>query len=310
MDMRTTISTQISRATSALQSQSAAVAKYQAQITSSVRLQKASDGAADYVSLIDYQARDARLQNFKGSINSATLSLNNGVNSLTEASDILTKAHDLGLDGANAATDDQAAGALATEVDSLIGRFVDVANAKSGDSYLFSGAATSTPPFVVTATDPSGNPTAVSYQGSDDPSKGSVGQNYTVDTNYPGNQVFQSSSGDAFKALMTLRDNLRNPNLSQSDRATAINQSLSQIESIRGNIQTAMGQQASSLENLDAVNTRIDDVSVNNKEQIGNLQNTDYAEAAVKLQEQTNAFQASLLVTSKIFDASLMDFVK
>lgn len=309
MDIRTTVSTRLARTTANIQAQSAAAAKYEQQISSSLRIEKASDNPGDFVSLIDFKARDARLQNFKGSVNAANLNLNDGVNALTEAGNILTQAHNLGLDGANAATDDKAAAAIATQVDSLLSRLVDVGNTKSGDSYLFAGTASNTKPFSISAFDANGNPSAVSYSGADEKSKGTVGENLTVDTLYAGNAVFQSSSGDAFTALVNLRDNLRNPALTQGARADAINQSLSLLESARGNIQTTLGTQASTLENLTAVSTRIDDVSMNYKERIGTLENTDYAEASIKLQEQKNAFQASLLVTSKIFDATLVNFM-
>lgn len=309
MDIRTTVGTRLAMLTSNIQSQSAAVAKYQEQISSSLRIQKASDAPGDFVSLIDYKARDARLQNFKGSVNAANLNLNDGVNALTEAGNILTQAHNLGLDGANGATDNQAAAAIATQVDSLLSRLVDVANTKSGDSYLFAGTATTTIPFSISAYDANGRPSAVAYAGSDEKSKGAVGQNLTVDTLYPGNAVFQSSAGDAFQGLVQLRDSLRDPTLTQSARSDAINRSLALIDSARGNVQTTMGAQASTLENLTAVASRIDDVSQNYKLRIGTLENTDYAEATIKLQEQQNAFQASLLVTSKIFDASLQNFI-
>lgn len=309
MDIRTTVGTRLASITANIQAQTSQVAKYQQQISSAVRISKASDNPSDFVSLIDYKARDARLQNFKGSVNAANLNLNDGVNALTEAGNILTQAQNLGLDGANAATDDQAAAAIATQVDSLLGRLVDVANSKSGDSYLFAGTATTTKPFSISAYDANGNPSAVSYAGSDEKSKGTVGQNLTVDTLYAGNTVFQSSAGDAFTALINLRDSLRDPSLSQSARANSINQSLSVIDSTRTNILSTMGSQASTLENLTAVSTRIDDVSTNYKEIIGTLENTDYAEATIKYQESQNAFQASLLVTSKMYDASILNFI-
>lgn len=310
MDIRTTVGTRVARAQSSLQSQSASTAKYQQQITSGVKIERPSDGSVEFVTLIDYKARDARLGNYKETINSATLALNSGVNYLTEANSVLTKAFDLGLDGANAATDGPASLAIATEVDAILDRMIDLSNAKNGDSYMFGGTKISDPPFVVTARDTQGRPLAVSYQGSDERSKGSVSQGYTVDTLYPGNRIFQESGGDAFTSLMALRDALRDTSSPQNVRSTNINAALSQIQNARANVQSTMGEQASSLENLEGINTRIDDLRVNIKERIGTLENTDYAEASVKYQEQQNAFQATLLVTSKMFEFSLMDFVR
>ena len=144
MDLRTTASTRVAHAVANLQSQTAAIGDWQAKISSGKRLERPSQGPSDFVSLIDYKARDLRLSTSLGTISDATNDLNEGVSHLTEAGQVLTKAHALASDGANAATDGQQYEALASEVEGLLGRLIDLGNAKVGGRYLFGGTATTT----------------------------------------------------------------------------------------------------------------------------------------------------------------------
>jgi flagellar hook-associated protein 3 FlgL len=293
-----------------MSTQSNAIAKAQQEIASGKRLERPSQGASDFVTLIDYRSRDLRLKTFQDSINDTTTSLNDGVSHLTEAEEILTTAHRLGSEGANAATDDNAYEALATNVDALIERLLTVANSQSGGRYLFAGAASTTQPFEVTARDAAGRPTTIDYRGSDERSKGIIAPGQTVDTIYSGNRVFQSPGADVFQSLIDLRDTLRNPAPDQNTRATTLNARIKEIEVARKSVLSTVGEQASSLENLEALKFRIDDVRVNVQGRMGEIEGTDFAEAAVRFQEQQNAFQATLSVTAKIFEASLVDFVR
>jgi flagellar hook-associated protein 3 FlgL len=308
MEFRTTTGTRTNTAIAHLQSQAAGTAKWQTQILTAKRLNKPSDGASDFVSLVDLKSRELRLGTSLGTIADAANSLNEGVNHLTEAHSVLTRAHDLASDAANTHTDATSYEAIASEIDSLLGRFVDLANAKVGDRYLFGGTATTTPPYEITATDANGKPTAITYRGSDERSKGVVGQGQTVDTIYAGNQTFQPGP-DAFQVLMTLRDNLRDPSLSQAQRSDLLNQRMAELETTRTTVINTVGEQASSLESLQALQTRVQDVRINVQARAGELEGADFAEATVKFQEQQNAFQATLAVTSKIFAVSMVDYM-
>lgn len=309
MDLRSTVGTRVANAVSNLQSQAASTAHWQQQIASGKKLVKPSDAPSDFVQMIDYKSRSLRFDTHLTAIANSTTTLNDSVNQLQDAQNVLTKAQLLATDGANAPTDDQAYEAIATEVDALLDQMFGLANSKSGGRYLYGGAATTTPPFQITARDSAGNPTAISYSGSDDPSRGIIGAGQNVDTNYAGNRIFQQPGADVFQSLMSLRDNLRDTSMDQPTKSSAINQRLQEITTARAQLLTTMGQQSSSLENLDALKTRVEDAQVNVAGRVGELEGTDFAQAAVKFQEQMNSLQATLAVTAKIFDSSMLSFM-
>ncbi len=309
MEARTTVTTRIASALADLQSQAAATAKWQLQISSGKKLAKPSDNPSDFTTVIDYKARDLRFDSFKATIGDATEALNEGVSHLNEAQQVLTRAHELASEAANGTSDAPAYAAVATEIDALLERFVNLANSKVGDRYLFGGTATTTQPFEVTATNPNGLPTVITYRGADERSKAIIGQGQTVDAIYAGNRIFQGPP-DGFQALMDIRDALRNPALTQTALSTALNQHMASLEGSRAVLLNSMGEQSSSLENMEALVNRIGDVQLSVKSRVGDLEGADFAEASVRFQEQQNAFQATLLVTNRIFEVSMLDFVR
>jgi flagellar hook-associated protein 3 FlgL len=310
MELRHTVGTQVANVTANMQMQTAGAAFWQQRISSGIKLAKPSDGASDFVTLIDYKSRDQRLGNYQSAIADATSTLNDGVTHLTEAAQILTLAHNAASEGANASADEKSYEALAANIDAYINRMVDVANGKSGGRYLFGGTATTKAPFSVTGVDAVGRPTGIAYGGSDERSQGIIGANLSVDTTYSGNRVFQNPGTDVFQTLLTLRDDLRNPALTQPQRAAQLNQHMQSLDGARNYVLSSVGEQSSALENMEALRTRIDDVRINVQGRVGELEGTDFAEAAVKFQEQQNALNATLAVTAKIFEVSLLDFMR
>jgi len=116
---------------------------------------------------------------------------------------------------------------------------------------------------------------------------------------------------DVFQILSTLRDDLNNTrNLSPSQQAAALGQTLSELDRVNTNVLTVVGEQSASLQNLQAIDQHIQDVQLQTKQQIGNLQNADLTQVVVGMQEQRNLLQSTLYSTSRILSLSLLDFIK
>src|SRR6185437_2425401 len=84
---------------------------------------------------------------------------------------------------------------------------------------------------------------------------------------------------DVFQILTTLRDTLRNSqNLPPSQQATAVSQTLQELDRVHTSVLTVVGQQSASLSNLQAVDQHIQDVQLQTKQQIGNVQGADISQ--------------------------------
>lgn len=310
MNMRVTSQTQVNNAIANLRKQAAEGARYQDQIASGLRVKAASDSPADFVTISQARAFSRRSSTYSETLNDSTSDLNAGVSALTESNQILAKAKQLAAQAANGPSGDSEYEAFATEVDSLLRQMTDVANRQNDGHFIFGGTADNTPPFRVATTGPLGEPTSIAYDGAQERASGRIGQSQTVETKYAGDDVFLAAGASAFDALIQLRDNLRDTSLPSATKSRALNDRMTDIEAASSKISSAVGEQSASLAGMEAIQSRLGDLKFNADVRAGELEGTDYSEAVLKLKEQESTFQATLSVTAKLFQSSLLDFIR
>lgn len=309
MNIRVTAQTQTASAIANMQRQTAAIAKYQGELSSGWRVQLPSDDPAAYPALVRARTTSNRYAAYGQTISESTGTLNSGVTALGDVNDVLVRAKQIAIEGADASTTTDGFAALANEVDGLINRTLSAGNTQVDGQYLFGGTATGAPPFRVAATNASGNPTTIAYDGAAERARTVIGPGQTVDTRYTGTEVLQNASGDVFQALIGLRDDLRNPANAKGGSAV-FNQRLGEIEKASDTISNVTGEQASSLATLQAIQARMGDLKLSADTRVGELAATDFAETIVKMQEQSTGLQATLSVSSKLLQPSLLDFIR
>jgi flagellar hook-associated protein 3 FlgL len=311
MNIRVTGQTQTANAIAYQRLQFAALAKYQDQISSGLRVKLPSDDPSQFPALTHAKAAMLRFTMYSQTIADATTDLNASVNALQEVNNILVRAKEIAIEGANSTTEPRGGyEALAKEVDSLIDRALRAANAQQDGKYLFAGTATTTRPFLIAATDSNGRPTVISYQGTTDRSRVLISPGETVQVRYAGNQVFQSTGTDVFQALIGLRDDLRAAAVPGANMGQAISTRLGQIDAARTAIGESIGEQSASLAILDTLQSRIADLKLDATIRAVEIEGTDYAEAMVKLQSQDTALQATLAISARLLQPSLLDFLR
>ena len=192
MELRVNLNTMINQALASTSQQTAQLAQLQAEASTGNQLLEPSDGPAQTVALLAAQGQNAQLGSYLSNIQSATSTLNAGVTAMQQADNIITQAQQIALQGSQSGNSQQALDTLADQVNQLLNQLLATANTQNGNQYLFSGADPQTQPFVVSSTNSQGQPETITYQGSSIPSDVIVGPNQTVQTLYPGSQVFQS----------------------------------------------------------------------------------------------------------------------
>lgn len=312
MNVRVTAQTQTSSQIAYMRQRAAELAKFQDQVSSGFRVKLPSDDPGVFVSLSQARAASARLGAYAQNVSESTAVLNAGVSTLQEANDVLVRARQIALEGADATanTDPNSVEALASEVDGLIDRALRAANARPDGKSLFAGTAIATPPFRVAATDAQGRPLTVAYDGAADRARTLTGPNQTADTRYDGSRVFQQPGGDVFQSLISLRDQLRDTTLAGPARSAAFQQRIGDLDSARDAISRTVAEQSSTLATLESVQNLTGDVKLTADTRVGELSGTDYAEAVVKMQEQETALQAIYATTVKLLQPGLLDFIR
>jgi flagellar hook-associated protein 3 FlgL len=310
MNMRVTAQTQMNNAVINLRKQQADAVKYQDQISTGTRVKAASDKPADFVAIQQARAFGRRTGTYSETLSDATSDLNGGVEVLTESNRLLSKGQQLAAQAANGPSSDAEYEAYATEVESLLKQMIDLGNRQNGSKYLFGGTAEDTPPFQIATTGPTGQPTSIAYNGAPERAGGRIGQTQTVETKYVGAEVFLASGANAFESLIKLRDNLSDNTLAPATKSRALNDRIADLSASSSRISEVIGEQSASLAGMEAVQSRLTDLRLTADSRAGELEGTDYAEAVVKLKEQESAFQATLSVTSRLLQSSLLDFIR
>jgi flagellar hook-associated protein 3 FlgL len=278
-----------------MQRQSAAVGRYQSQLSSGARVQVPSDDPGGYATLNRLRAASDRYEAYGQTMTAATTDLNAGVSALQDVNDTLVRATQIASEAASGTTNPTGATNLASEVDSLIDRMMTAANAQTDGKYQFGGTATDRPPFQVTGTDAAGRPTGIGYTGAAERGRVLVGPGQTADVRHTGAEVFQRPGAGVFENLLALRDTLRDANLSPDARSRALSARMDGLAAAREAVSDSMAEQSSTLATIDAIQARFGDLKIAAAEREGQVGGTDYAETIVKLNEQQTALQGSLL---------------
>lgn len=161
------------------------LAKYQLQLSTGLKLHKASDNPAAMERVLALRAQDSRFDSDVNAINHVSSVLNQSVSHLQEARSILASAKQVAID----ATQPDAEGVRETharELDGLLDRLVAIGNASEGGRYLFGGANSDTPPFAAEGD-------RILYSGGNQRTDVPLGRHRLFNVLYPGSELFQSS---------------------------------------------------------------------------------------------------------------------
>jgi flagellar hook-associated protein 3 len=124
-------------------------------------------------------------------------------------------------------------------------------------------------------------------------------------------QVNHSGTYDAFQILQALSADLRNAaGTSATNPSASISSRIGELDRVRTNVLGVVGEQSSSLQNLDAIDRHATAVQLQTKELVGNLESADIPTVLVDVQQQQNLLQLSLESASQLFNTSLLSFLK
>jgi flagellar hook-associated protein 3 FlgL len=264
------------------------------QISASKKLIKPSDNPADVRTAVGLYDTLAQLNQFGRNIDTATNTLSSMDGALSSAGQLIQRANELAIQGANGTLSPSDRKSMATEVSQLTEAMAQDANAKVGNSYIFSGFKTDTPPYQVTGPGQVG-----AYQGDNGVVLARVGPSSTMQVSLAGGAVFQSG----IDALTQLQTDLNSGNAVQASTITQISnalQDLSQAQATVGARENRMTDAKNTQQNLITSNTAL----------LSGLQDVNMPAAITALTQAQTTYQASLAVTAKVMQTSLIDYLK
>lgn len=189
---------------------------------------------------------------------------------------------------------------LATELESLRGRILDIANTKNGDEYVFGGADQTAPPFNALNAAPSALSATARYIQIEPGAK-------AIPTGVTADKVFADATSDIFADLANAANALRGTGNPAADKTTLQNTMTrlgfyaEQSAVARASVGVNMSAAEAARENLDNAFLSID-------ERAAEIEGADFAETAVELSETQKSIEATLQVAANS-RRTLFDFL-
>ena len=131
-----------------------------------------------------------------------------------------------------------------------------------------------------------------------------IGRSGTAAIEYPG-------TADALATLIALRDDLRNTrNLTDSQWQDAITRRIEDVDRVREGVMSTVGEQSVALENLDSLQLRAEQLQLETRTQISELESADLSQVVIELQNEQNLLQFTFATSVGLLDQSLLDFLR
>ncbi len=146
--------------------------------------------------------------------------------------------------------------------------------------------------------------TGVQYQGTSGLQAIEVGDNQTVKTNLPGNQVFTGETIDLFASVKQMVAALN------GNYGGGIEQGNADTETATSQVVEAQGEIGALTNRLDTTNGNLEEFRILLAKSLSDNQDTDLVQAISELQQQQLALQATAQIASMIFETSLLQFLR
>jgi flagellin-like hook-associated protein FlgL len=118
-------------------------------------------------------------------------------------------------------------------------------------------------------------------------------------------------TSDVFNVLRELRDDLLNSRgLSPSEQNEALNRRLSDVERIQDHLLNIVGVQSVTLEQIDRLASRTEDLKLAEKVNYSDNISADVAQAALRLQELNNLQQYTMAAVGQLLTPNLLNYIQ
>jgi flagellar hook-associated protein 3 FlgL len=291
------------------------LARTQEQAASGLVINRPSDDPVGAGLAVTLEATLAALAQQARTVSGARARVTAGEGAIADAQQLLVRARELALQGANATQSASTRAQIASEVAGLHATLLASANARYDGGYVFAGFASDAAPFVASGPFSSPPPAAptVSYLGDGSEIQVEIEAGVQVSMNADGRRAFlgdgdgnglpDSGREDVFEVLGDLWEALS----SNDPAATAavlprIDRALDQLSVERTGFGVTGGR-------LEAAEQRLAQRSLDAEARLSQLRDADMAEVVSKLVQQESALEAGLSGMAQLLQQSLLDFL-
>lgn len=274
------------------------IVRAQEQIASQQRIVKPSDDPSIFGQAILEKAALADNEQWIRNIQFGTARAAVADQTLGQVQNLISRVRELAVQARSDTTSAQGRVTIAQEVRQLHRQLIQVANTEVAGQPVFAGTKTDAPPFVL------GTGDSVAYQGNSESQSIAVGPNQTTQIVLPGDQVFTGGTTNIFGDLSNLLTAL------ESNNGAGIEAGIAALDQATTQIGLAQGQIGAIVNRLETAQGTSQVVSEAIQKVLSDQTDTDLATALTELQLQETAYQATSQMFARLFDSSLLRFLR
>ena len=282
--------------------QLARIAQYQERLATGLRVNRPSDDPIAASRAINARIELQKNARFTGNIQDLGPTLGDAENALHGITEVFHRAQELTVQAANGTNSQAQLDSIALEIDSLLESAFATANTRSNGRSIFAGTRTLSDAFGATRV--GGEITAVTYNGNNNLISVDIAAGSQVSANIPGSTAFQGTA-DIFQTLIGLRDDLRAGN-----RANVQNVRLGQVQASLVQSLFISARIGATQNRLDLVSNGLQDGDVRLQKLLSEKIEADYADTVLHLNIAQNSYTAALNAAGRVFESSLIDFLR
>ncbi|GAA4344843.1 flagellar hook-associated protein FlgL [Angustibacter luteus] len=293
--MRITQSSIAASSLANLQASLARNAQLQEQMTSGKVINRPSDSPTGIVTVMSMKSQIASSTQYSRNASDGAAWLGTVDSTLQTVNERLQRVRDLVLQGSSTGTlDPTSRQALATEVTSLRGELMGLANTSYSGRPIFGGT---------TANAKAYDDTTYAYQGNDGQVTRRLDSATTVEVGASGPTVFGDGATSMFKMLDDIATNL-------VSNTPALAGNLAQIDGRMNDVLQTLTDVGVRTNRVTAAQTNADDNVLSMSSTLSGVEDIDLPKTILDMQLSSNAYQAALSATAKVLQPSLMDFLR
>jgi flagellar hook-associated protein 3 FlgL len=265
----------------------------QQRLASGKQINKPSDSPAATVSVMALRSEVAANKQYARNADDGLGWLNAADGALQSASELVTRARGLVLQGMSSQTGPEAKQALAQEIRQISEALRDTANTSYLDRPVFGG----------TTNEATAYPDAMTFNGNGEAVMRTVGGNTKVAVNVDGRVVFGQGASSIFGILSDNATKLDGDGSGLSGDLTSLD---AHVVGIRNGLAT-VGARTNQLERM---RQAADDAVLNVSKTLSDVEDIDLPQTITELQLQQTAYQAALAAGARVVQPSLIDFLR
>ncbi len=281
----------------------------QAQLAQGKQIINASDAPNQAATIQRLKSILNKQDSYQSSLNTIKARLQGEDTTLNSASNLLVRAKEIAVQGANDTLSLPDRKALATEMQALRDQLLSLANTKdSNGNYLFSGSRVKQAAFTETA-----NGSAV-YMGDQTRMNVRVSDQRSIPINRTGTDAFvpvarpdtdgKNIGVGFFQVLDDLISGLNNVKVND------IRRGVGELDTLTQGVSLAQAQIGTNLNVVDQQTAVLEDTTLNLKTTLSSIEDLDYASAITKMNQQMMSLEAAQASFAKVSQLNLFNYIK